>query len=212
VAIQGAPARRLSKAQRRQQLVDIGVELVASSTFEDVSIDHVAVEAGISRSLLFHYFPTKREFQVAVAEAAADDLLRATEPDDSLPLEQRLQDSLDRFVSYVASRGPAFISLVRGASGGDAALQAVFDRAHDVVARRVLDGLEMTEADATPLVQIALRGWVAFIEECVVVWLSQGGAAREELVVVLQQALVAALGAADPALEDPFGPPSPPGE
>ena len=139
-----------------------------------------------------------------MAEAAADDLLAATEPDDSLPLEERLQDSLDRFVSYVASRGPAFISLVRGASGGDAALQAVFDRAHDVVARRVLDGLDMTEADATPLLQIALRGWVAFIEECVVVWLVQGGATRDEVVEVLKAALVAAAGAADPGLREPF--------
>lgn len=200
-----APARRLSKGQRRAQLVEIGVRLVAASTFEDVSIDAVAAQAGIARSLLFHYFPTKRDFQVAVAEAAADELLAATEPDESLPLEERLNDSLERFVAYVASRGPAFISLVRGASGGDAALQAVFDRAHDVVARRVLDGLDIAVERAKPMVQIALRGWVAFIEECVVVWLSQGGAAREELVAVLQQALVAALGAADPALEDPFG-------
>jgi AcrR family transcriptional regulator len=205
VSTREAPARRLSKGQRRAQLVEIGVRLVAASTFEDVSIDAVAAQAGIARSLLFHYFPTKRDFQVAVAEAAADELLAATEPDESLPLEERLNDSLERFVAYVASRGPAFISLVRGASGGDAALQAVFDRAHDVVARRVLDGLDIAVERAKPMVQIALRGWVAFIEECVVVWLSQGGAAREELVAVLQQALVAALGAADPALEDPFG-------
>jgi AcrR family transcriptional regulator len=205
VSTREAPARRLSKGQRRAQLVEIGVRLVAASTFEDVSIDAVAAQAGIARSLLFHYFPTKRDFQVAVAEAAADELLAATEPDESLPLEERLNDSLERFVAYVASRGPAFISLVRGAGGGDAALQAVFDRAHDVVARRVLDGLDIPLERAKPMVQIALRGWVAFIEECVVVWLSQGGAAREELVAVLQQALVAALGAADPALEDPFG-------
>lgn len=204
MSVNQVSGRRLSKAERRAQLVQIGVRLVAASNFEDVSIDQVAIEAGISRSLLFHYFPSKRDFQVAVAQAGADELLAATEPDESLPLEQRLRQSLDSFVSYVATRDEAFISLVRGASGGDPALQAVFERAHDVVAQRILRGLGIADDDAAPLLQIALRGWVAFLEESVVVWLAQGGATREELVSLLEQALVAALGAADPALADPF--------
>lgn len=204
MSVNQVAGRRLSKAERRAQLVQIGVRLVAASNFEDVSIDQVAIEAGISRSLLFHYFPSKRDFQVAVAQAGADELLAATEPDESLPLEQRLRQSLDSFVSYVATRDEAFISLVRGASGGDPALQAVFERAHDVVAQRILRGLGIADDDAAPLLQIALRGWVAFLEESVVVWLAQGGATREELVSLLEQALVAALGAADPALADPF--------
>lgn len=205
MSVNQVAGRRLPKADRRAQLVQIGVRLVAASNFEDVSIDQVAAEAGISRSLLFHYFPTKRDFQVAVAQAGADELLAATEPDESLPLEERLRTSLDAFVSYVEGRGEAFISLVRGASGGDPALQAVFESAHDVVAQRILDGLGLSADDAAPLVQIALRGWVAFLEESVVVWLAHGGASRAELVGLLEQALVAALGAADPSLADPFG-------
>ena len=189
--------KRLSPDQRRAQLVAIGMRLIEGTSFAAVPIDRVAEEAGISRSLLFHYFPTKRDFQVAVAEAAAEELLAATEPDPTLPPDQRLRASLEAFVAYVSTRGEAFTSLVRGASGGDPALRDVFDRAHAVVATRVLSGMGVSEQTETPLLRVAVRGWVAFLEEGIVVWLSTGGASRDEFVSVLESTLVAAVAAAD---------------
>ena len=189
--------KRLTPQQRRAQLVEIGMRLIERSSFDAVPIDRVAEEAGISRSLLFHYFPTKRDFQVAVAEAAADELLAATEPDMSLPPADRLRASLDAFVSYVATRGEAFTSLVRGTTGGDPALRDVFERAHTVVATRVLTGLGVDEATETPLLRVAVRGWIAFLEEAIVVWLSTGGASQEQFVSVLEAALVGAVATAD---------------
>ena len=193
----GNGSKRLSPDQRRSQLVEIGMRLIERSSFDAVPIDRVAQEAGISRSLLFHYFPTKREFHVAVAEAGADELLAATEPDASLPPEDQLRASLNAFVAFVAERGEAFTSLIRGASGGDAALQAVFDRAHGVVASRVLAGLGISADAETTLLRIAVRGWVAFVEESIVVWLATGGATQEQLVAILEAALLAAVTAAD---------------
>lgn len=192
-----AIGRRLSPDQRRAQLVGIGVRLVSQSSFDAVPIDRVAEEAGISRSLLFHYFPTKRDFQVAVAEAGADELLAATEPNRTLPPEEQLRASLEAFVAYVSERGEAFTSLIRGASGGDPALQAVFDRAHGVVATRILEGLGVGEQSETTLLRIAVRGWVAFLEEAVVVWLDTGGSTQDELVAILEASLLAAVTAAD---------------
>ena len=189
--------KRLSPADRRAQLVEIGMRLIERSSFDAVPIDRVAEEAGISRSLLFHYFPTKRDFQVAVAEAAADELLAATEPDLTLPPDQRLRDSLEAFVAYVSTRGEAFTSLVRGASGGDPALRDVFDRAHAVVATRVLSGMGVSEETETPLLRVAVRGWVAFLEEAIVAWLATGGSSRDQFVPVLEATLVAAVAAAD---------------
>ena len=192
-----AGTKRLSPEQRRAQLVDIGMRLIERSSFDAVPLDRIAEEAGISRSLLFHYFPTKREFHVAVAEAGADELLAATEPDSTLAPEERLRASLNAFVAYVSTRGAAFTALVRGASGGDPALQAVFDRAHGVVATRVLEGLGIDESSETTLLRVAVRGWLAFIEEALVVWLATGGPSQEQVVAILEAALLAAVTAAD---------------
>ncbi len=189
--------KRLPPEQRRAQLVAIGMRLIERSSFDAVPIDRVAEEAGISRSLLFHYFPTKRDFQVAVAQAAADELLAATEPDYSLPPGDRLRASLEAFVSYVSTRGEAFTSLVRGTAGGDPALRDVFERAHTVVATRVLSGLGVDEDTETTLLRVAVRGWIAFLEEAIVVWLATGAAAQEQFVSMLEAALVAAVATAD---------------
>src|SRR4051812_41198050 len=62
--------RRLSAEDRRKQLVGIGLMMLRTQPIHELSIDAVAAEAGISRGLLFHYFPTKRDFYVEVMSAA----------------------------------------------------------------------------------------------------------------------------------------------
>ena len=188
---------RLRSDQRRTQLVEIGMRLVAASSFDAVPLDRVAQEAGISRSLLFHYFPDKRAFQVAIAEASATELLAATEPNPDLPPDDQLRASLHAFVDYVSERSEAFVSLIRGATGGDPRLREVFDRAHTIVANRVLEGMGVVAGSESPLLRIAVRGWVAFLEEAVVVWLASGEPSQQELVEVLESTLVAAVAAAD---------------
>jgi AcrR family transcriptional regulator len=179
---------RLAPAQRRAQLVEIGARLVSESSFDAVSIDDVAREAGISRGLLFHYFPTKRDFQVAVAEAAVEEFLAVIQPSTQLPPEEQLRAGLGAFVDYVATRREAFLSLVRGAGGGDRELRAVVDRAHDQVADEVLSTLqEVLGVEETPLLRTMIHGALAFAEEAAVRWLTEGGCTRDELVSALEQ-------------------------
>ena len=179
---------RLAPAQRRAQLVEIGVRLVSESSFDAVSVDDVAREAGISRGLLFHYFPTKRDFQVAVAEAAVEEFLAVIQPSTKLPPEEQLRAGLAAFVDYVATRREAFLSLVRGAGGGDRELRAVVDRAHDQVAGEVLSTLqEVLSVEETPLLRTMIHGAIAFAEESAVRWLTEGGSTRDELVSALEQ-------------------------
>src|SRR6187549_1117002 len=82
-----APAvrRRLSADERRRQLVAIGLAKIVETPIQDLSMDDIATEAGISRGLLFHYFPTKTDFYLACIAAAGRRILRNTAPDESDP-------------------------------------------------------------------------------------------------------------------------------
>src|SRR5262245_65848066 len=73
------PRTRLDRDARRAQLVQLGLEMLSTRPLDKVAIDDIAAEAGISRGLLFHYFPTKRDYHVAVARAAAQELLDRTD-------------------------------------------------------------------------------------------------------------------------------------
>src|SRR4051812_15432176 len=65
------PRLRRSADDRRAQLVRIGLELLPTTPVQELTIDEVARRAGISRSLLFHYFATKRDYLTAGAPAPA---------------------------------------------------------------------------------------------------------------------------------------------
>jgi AcrR family transcriptional regulator len=188
-------AVRLAPEARRAQLVEIGVRLVSERSFDTVSVDDVAREADISRGLLFHYFPTKRDFQVAVAEAAVEELLAAVTPPSHLPADQQIHAGLEAFIDYVAARRDAFLSLVRGA-GGEPSLRAVVDDAHDTIADVVLHNLrDVLGVAPSGLLRTVVHGWIAFIEEATVRWLTQEGGSRATLLAVLEQVSLDAVAA-----------------
>ena len=55
-----APRTRLTPDQRRTQLIELGVSLLATRSLDELTIDVLAEEAGISRGLLYHYFGSRR--------------------------------------------------------------------------------------------------------------------------------------------------------
>lgn len=179
---------RLDPAARRSQLVTLGLEMLSSRPLDQVVIDDIAARAGISRGLLFHYFPTKRDFHVAVVQAAADDLYTRTEPGSDLPRAERLRAGLEAFVAYVSDNREAYAALLRGAAGGDPALRQVLDATRSRFTARVLAGLGMPEP-APARVRLAARGWVAFTEEATIDWLANGDLDRDELIGLLDDAL-----------------------
>ena len=184
-----APRTRLDPEARRAQLVDLGLRQLDSRPLDRVTTDDVAEAAGISRALVFHYFPTKRDFHVAVAEAAAAELLARTQPDPALPPLDRLRSAVSAYVDHVAERRDAYVAFIRGASGGDPQLTAVYDRTRTALTVRVLDGIG--QPDPPPRLRVAVRGWVGFVEEVTVDWLAQADLTRAEVVDLLDEALVA---------------------
>lgn len=184
---------RLSPDARREQLLDLGVRMLATRTLEDLSIDALAEQAGISRGLLFHYFKNKQDFHRAVVQRAADNLLARTRPDVSLPPAERLALSLEHYVDYVLANRQSYISLVRGAAGGDPALLEIFDHTRAVLTSRVTDHLEVFGVADTPAVRLLARGWSALVEEAVLSWVADPLLSKQELLRVLATSLPAVL-------------------
>ncbi len=86
---------RLSVEARRRQLLKLGADLFARHSLDELSMAVIAREAGISKALLYHYFPSKADFFEATLRAAAEELGVRTEPDPDLPPAEALAASLD---------------------------------------------------------------------------------------------------------------------
>jgi AcrR family transcriptional regulator len=189
---------RLSPEARRAQLIELGVEMLATRRLDELSVELIAKAAGISRGLLFHYFPSKQEFHLEVARAAAAEMIRRTEPDTELSPVQALRGALTSFIAYVEENPDNYKSLVRGAASGDANMRAIFDATRSTMAQRILDVLAAIGLEVSPRTTLAIHGWVAYVEECVVRWIDTQTVEREELLEMLTKSLPAvALSATD---------------
>ncbi|WP_375497965.1 TetR/AcrR family transcriptional regulator [uncultured Jatrophihabitans sp.] len=193
------PAKRvrLSPEARRAQLIELGVEMLATRTLDELSVELIAQKAGISRGLLFHYFASKREFHVEVARAAAGEMIRRTEPNLAQPPVEALRHALDAFMSYVEENPDNYKSLVRGAASGDAEMRAIFDATRATMAQRIIAVVDQLGFTLSARASLAVHGWVAFVEECVVRWIADnvepgpGSVGREELLEMLTKSLPA---------------------
>jgi AcrR family transcriptional regulator len=162
--------RRLTAEDRRKQLVGIGLMMLRTQPIHQLSIDAVAAEAGISRGLLFHYFPTKRDFYIAVVSAAGRRLLRVTKPDPDLPADEQLRQMLSSFVAFVTRRRDSYISFVRGAAGGDIYVVEIYAETRAALTARVLDLLgEPTQLAASPI-RLTVHAWLAYVEDLTIEW------------------------------------------
>ncbi len=188
---------RLTPDERRAQLLDLGVRLLADRSLDELSIDLLAEQAGISRGLLYHYFGNKHAFHEAVVRRAVDDLIERTAPATSGDPLDRLAGSMAAYVDYVETNHAGYLSLVKGAQGGNETLRAIYDEARSALTDRIFT--EDAQADLipdTPATRLLVRGWAAMAEELVLSWVAApDGVTRDELLQLLAVSLPTLVGA-----------------
>ena len=183
----GEPPRlRRSAGDRRAQLVRIGLELLPTTPVQELTIDEVARRAGISRSLLFHYFATKREYYTAVTRAAADLLWEHLLPAPGTPPEEQVTGMLDRYVGWVETYRETHLAFVRGAAGGDPWVSEVYEETR---ARLVEVALEALGLPDDALRRQLVLAWFAFTEDLVGQWTREPTMSRADLLTLLRDVL-----------------------
>ncbi len=188
---------RMSPASRREQLLELGTKLLSTRTLDEISIEVLAEEAGISRGLLYHYFGNKQEFHLAVVRRAVEDLVAITAPRDiEDPLEQ-LAVSIGAYLDYVVENYTGYVSLVRAAAGGNEELRAIYDEGRRALTDRIFEvtGPERLAAlglTDSPTMRLLVKGWAAMNEQVIIDWVADPrGIARDDLLDRLARALPA---------------------
>lgn len=156
--------RRLTSDERRRQLLGIGLSMLVEKPIQDLSIDAVAAEAGISRGLLFHYFPTKTDYYDAVIGAALRRVMRNTAPDEGVSPELACEQFVSRVYAQIERRREFYVALVFG--NGTIAVGGNRLESHRmIVARRLIAALGLGE-DTAPVV----HAWTAYVEDRALLW------------------------------------------
>jgi AcrR family transcriptional regulator len=196
------PRVRLETDERRAQLLELAQAAFAERSYDDVSIDEIARAAGVSKGLLYHYFPTKRDLYMAGLRAAAQLLIDRTmiASADGTPVD-RIRAGLDAYLAYATEHAHAYTGLLRGGVGSDPEVAQVIEETRATYVERMLEGAEGAPlpipARDTPLLRVALRGWVGFVEHTRLEWVVRpDDVSRVELRELLVEVLLATLGIA----------------
>jgi AcrR family transcriptional regulator len=190
--------RRLSTGERREQLLGVGARLFSESPYDDVWIEQVAEIAGVSRGLLYHYFPTKRDFFAAVVERESERMLAMTAPAPGVPVRAQLAAGLDAYLEYVRAHAHGYRAFHRADAAGDRTVRRVYQRAlaaqeHQVLAALAADPEFGPAVEGRPEVRLAVRGWLAFTTAVSLEWLRGGDLAREQVRDLCARALLGVL-------------------
>ncbi|CAL9431374.1 MULTISPECIES: TetR/AcrR family transcriptional regulator [Streptomyces] len=172
--------RRMGVEERRQQLIGVALDLFSRRSPDEVSIDEIASAAGISRPLVYHYFPGKLSLYEAALQRASDDLAaRFVEPREG-PLGARLLRVMGRYFDFVDEHGPGFSALMRGGPAvGSSTTNALVDSVRQAAYVQILSHLDVTEPPAR--LELVVRSWISLAESTALLWLDGRRIPRAEL-------------------------------
>ncbi len=165
--------RRLGVEERRHQLLEAALSLFAHRPPEDVSLDDVAEAAGVSRPLVYRYFPGgKQQLYEGALRSAAEELELCFDEPPEGPLAQRLSRALDRYLAFVDEHDAGFSALLQGGSVVETSrTTAIVDRVRRTAAEHILSHLGVTEPG--PRLRMTVRMWITSVEAASLIWLDE---------------------------------------
>lgn len=184
---EGGARRRLGTEERRSQLLELGIDAFSREPYDAVSIEEVAARAGTSKGLLYHYFPTKRDFYLAAIAEVSKRLLASTDFTSVVDPLTRLAKGLSAYADFIDRHGLAYGALLRSGIGMDAQALAVIESTRGTFAARLIESFP---GPVSQLARTALVGWIGFVEATSLDWVARRAVGRDDLIRLWSTTLV----------------------
>jgi len=190
----GPAYTRLHVDERRRQLLELGARLFETHSYAELSMARIAREAGISKALLYHYFPSKQDFFVATLQQGAEEIARRTQPDPDLPPMEALAGSVDGFLGWIEENELAYRKTMESV-GSVPEVRVLIDQIRDATSARILEGLGAGDPPP-PKLRAAARAWLWFMDGVILDWLEHRDMSRTEVRDLLLASLAGSISAA----------------
>jgi AcrR family transcriptional regulator len=183
---------RLAPDERRAEVLEAAQRVLVRDGFAAASAAAVAREAGVTRSLVHHYFGSTRELFLAVLGELAERMPAAIRTDlAGEPIERVVEINSKALLDAVERDREVWARLI-GDAGTDPDVEAVLDRARDEAVRKMLVNQSVAVPDSEEL-RLVLRVYLGAAEAAIAEWTRHGRATRRQTEIVMQETLLSML-------------------
>jgi AcrR family transcriptional regulator len=154
-------AQRLTAAARREQLLDVALDVFSSNGFHNTSMNEVAEAAGVTKPVLYQHFASKRELYLALLQEEGARLLSAITDATRAAESPRAQveQGLGAYFRWVADDRDAFVLLFGSGARRDEVFAEEVRRVEDAIAAAVAPLIQADiDADHQEALAYALVG------------------------------------------------------
>ena len=168
-------AARLPAARRRQQLLQVALEVFGDQGFHIASMNDVAEAAGVTKPVLYQHFRSKRDLYRELLDEVGGELLdaitKATTAARSPP--EQVQLGFEAYFRFVGSNEPAFRVLFGGGTRRDEEFAARVAKVEGAIADAIATLIDVVDLTATERRQLA-HGLVGLAEGTSRLWMAEG--------------------------------------
>lgn len=152
----------MSPEQRRAQLLDAGEAIFGQGDFEELTMEEIARHAGVTRALLYHYFPSKADFFAAIWRRAHEKLDEASDPTETGTVRTWVAGRLAAYLRFYAEHAHLVLIANRSSVAADPAVREPVSAHFRALGGTVLDAAGCT-GESRPVAEAAFDGWIAFV-------------------------------------------------
>jgi AcrR family transcriptional regulator len=193
----------MSPEARRQQFIELGLASLKHQALEQVSVEEIAGAAGVSAGLLFHYFDSKLDFQVALVEEQArivgEVATPERDPENIAEVMPILASTLGTYVDHIVENRQSLLPMLAGVSWSEPRIRNAVKAVREQIVTQFVRQAEGIGIERSPRFVLAVHGWIAVVEETLVQWLDQNAGfsqmTRDEVVDHLVTMFVGMAGA-----------------
>ncbi|MEC4019121.1 TetR/AcrR family transcriptional regulator [Streptomyces sp. H27-D2] len=182
---------------RRAELIATGRKLFADTSYDALSMDDIARQAGVAKGLIYYYFKNKRGYYLAIIEESVAELVIRASSTHDLPPVERVHRTIDGYLRYAQHHQAAYRAIVTGGVGFDAEVIAIRDQVREQLLGAIARGA-WGRREAPLLARTALIGWLSGVEGVTLDWLEHQELERD----TVRSLLVRGLGDTLRAIED----------
>ena len=190
-----AARTRLSPGERQRQLLRVTSDIIATDGVDNVRIPYVAAAAGVTRPVVYKFFPNRHELIKGVLEDFREDYTSRVpdveNPDEVVDVATTARAFIDAGCDTIEARGSGGWQLLRSV-GPDQELTAISKEFRRQLVQPWLEPLRaltgVSEPEALALADVMVSGAGEILQR----WID-GDFSREQVAVLLGRIILAVL-------------------